>query len=703
MKNKNSAVQAKTRTLGLKRWSIRTLVIGTCGVLSLAGSNVMAHEDDEILEEVIIEAGRWQNPTGAMVSASEGVVGQVEIDSRPRLRTGEILEVVPGLIVTQHSGSGKSNQMFLRGFNLDHGTDFATWVDGMPVNNPTHGHGQGYTDLNFIIPELVRQIEFRKGPYYSEVSDFSSAGAAYMTTFSRLDEGLLKVGFGENGYGRILAADSFEVAGGDLLLGGQRHVYDGPWVGVEENLNRYNGVARYHRKSETREWNLMFMAYDASWDSADQVPLRAVESGLVDELGTIDDTVGGDSSRFSLSGSWHQDSSYGKFKARGYMIDYELDLFSNFTYFLDDPVNGDQFEQVDDRQIFGGDVNWALNPVGRHQQNIGLMVRHDDINDVGLFRTSQRQRLSTVRQDKVAQTSVGLYYDVDTEWNEKWRTSFGLRADYYYFDIKESTLAENTGTDNDFLLTPKFNVIYALSDSTELFFSAGRAFHSNDARGVVIETDPVSGDPAEKVDPLVTSDGAELGFRTFYDQRLNLSASLWYLTLESELLFVGDAGNTEASRPSRRYGIEIPVYYRINDAWTLDLEMSFSEAEFEGSDPGGDEIPGSLDRVISAGVSYNTSGGWYGSARMRHFGERPLIEDNSFESDPSTVFNMSVGYRRNNWDFRLDALNLFDERDDDITYFYQSRLPGEPAEGFEDVHYHPMEPRSLRAHVTWRF
>ena len=668
------------------------------GITLAATISVSAHEDEEI-DEVVVQAGRWQNLTGALTSASEGIVGQAEIEARPRLRTGEILEVVPGLVVTQHSGTGKSNQLFLRGFNLDHGTDFATWVDGMPVNNPTHGHGQGYTDLNFIMPELIRSVEFRKGPYYAEVSDFSSAGAAYMTTVNRLDKGMVRVGLGENGFARVMAADSIEVADGDLLFGVQTHVYDGAWVGVEENLRRYNALARYSRSSELREWNITVMGYDATWDSADQVPQRAVDSGLVDEFGTIDDTVGGESSRFSLSGSWHEDRENGQLHARGYLISYDLDLFSNFTYFLDDPVNGDQFQQVDDRNILGGDITFNFRPIGKHRQNIGLMLRHDDIGDVGLFRTAQRQRLSTVRQDEVKQTSVGLYYDVDTEWNSRWRTSLGLRADYYNFDVARSNLAENTGTENDFLVTPKVNVVYAPPDDLELFFSAGRAFHSNDARGVTIQTDPVTGEPAERVDPLVTSDGAEIGFRWFRAERLNISASLWWLELESELLFVGDAGNTEASPPSRRYGLEIPLYYRFNDVWTADLEMSFSEAEFDG----GDEIPGALDTVISAGLTAQTQGGWYGSARLRHFGERPLLEDNSVRSDPSTVVNLSVGFRRDNLDLRLDVLNVFDEVDDDITYFYESRLPGEPAEGVADTHYHPMEPRMMRAYATWGF
>ncbi|MFK8016501.1 MAG: TonB-dependent receptor, partial [Gammaproteobacteria bacterium] len=578
-------------------------------------------------------------------------------------------------------------------------TDFATWIDGMPVNMPTHGHGQGYTDLNFMIPELVSTVEFRKGPYYAEVSDFSSAGAAFLTTVNRLDQGMIETGVGENGFARILAADSVAVAGGDFLFGVQTHVYDGPWVGVDEDLRRYNGLARYSRSNEDREWNITFMGYDATWDSADQVPQRAVDSGLVPALGTIDDTVGGSSSRYSLSGSWHADINGAKFRARGYWIDYELDLFSNFTYFLEDPINGDQFQQVDQRNVFGGDLSWQFAPVGRHRQTVSLMLRHDAIDEVGLFNTSRRARIGTVRLDEVAQTSVGLFYDVDTEWTSQWRTSLGLRADYYNFDVTRSTLAENQGSDSDFLVTPKVNIIYSPTDSTEIFFSAGRAFHSNDARGVTIVTDPVSGEPADQVDPLVVSDGAEIGFRMFQDNRLNVSASLWYLELESELLFVGDAGNTEPSPPSRRSGLEIPIYYRLNDTWTVDMELSLSRGRFEG----GDQIPGTLDRVVAAGITADSPRGWYGSARVRYFGERPLLEDNSVRSDPSTVVNLSVGYRLENWDLRLDALNIFDEFDDDITYFYESRLPGEPAEGVADIHFHPMEPRQLRAYATWSF
>jgi hypothetical protein len=654
------------------------------------------------VEENVVVLGRWDNPIGRTTSASEGVVGAAELDARPRMRTGEILEVIPGLIVTQHSGTGKSNQMFLRGFNLDHGTDFATWIDGMPVNLPTHAHGQGYTDLNFLIPELVERIEYRKGAYYAEVSDFSSAGAAYLSTYQRMPEGLLKVGFGENGYGSALAADSFAVGHGELLYGVQAHRYDGPWADVSEDVNRNNVLLRYSSRGDDGGLNVAFMGYDASWTSPDQIPRRAVDSGLISELGSIDTTLGGDTSRYSLSGSWDANIASGRMRANAYMIGYDLELFSNFTYFLDDPINGDQFAQRDDRTVTGGELAYTFRSDARTSNTVGAMLRNDDIDGVGLLQTSQRQPVGAIRSDSVGELSVGFYYSNETRWSGKFRTTLGLRADHFDFDVV-SDLAANSGAADEWIVAPKASLIYSVTDATELYLSAGKGFHSNDARGTTITVDPVTGDATDRVSPLVDAHELEVGLRTFVDSKLNISAALWVLELDSELLFIGDAGNTEASRPSRRYGLEVPLYYRPNDRLTFDVELALTHSEFSESAPEGDEIPGSIDRVVAAGVTYRSPQGFFGSFRLRHFGPRPLMEDGSIESSSSTVANLEVGYRRGRYDFRVDVLNVFDSGDDDITYFYASRLPGEPDEGVEDFHFHPIEPRNLRMSVGWRF
>src|SRR5262245_11930082 len=418
------------------------------------------------VEEDMVVLGRWDNPIGASTSASQGVVGAAEIDARPRMRTGEILEVVPGLIVTQHSGTGKSNQMFLRGFNLDHGTDFATWVDGMPVNMPTHAHGQGYTDLNFLIPELVERLEYRKGAYYAEVSDFSSAGAAYLSTYEHLDEGMIKTGLGTDGYASALAADSVKAGPGEFLYGVQVHRYDGPWTDISEDVDRKNLLLRYSTRTEHGGWNVALMGYDASWNSADQIPQRAVDEGLISRLGSLDTTLGGETSRYSVSGSWAADVGKGRAHLNAYVIDYDLDLFSNFTYFLDDPVNGDQFEQADDRTISGGEFTYTLGGDGKTHHTFGANLRYDDIAGVGLYHTAAKQRIGTVRNDSVDELALGLYYSAETRWTGKLRSTLGVRADHFDFDVA-SNLPENSGTASETMYAPKASLIYSLSDRTE--------------------------------------------------------------------------------------------------------------------------------------------------------------------------------------------------------------------------------------------
>jgi outer membrane receptor protein involved in Fe transport len=661
--------------------------------------------------EQIVVVGRWEDPVGASLSASSGVFGQQEILERPMLRTGELLEFVPGLILTQHSGSGKSNQMFLRGFNLDHGTDFATWVDGMPVNMRTHGHGQGYTDINFLIEELVERVEFVKGPVDARIGDFSSAGAALMRTTRLLDEGFVKGVVGQNGFVRTLAADSIELGSGALLIGGEARFYDGPWDDIDEDLEAYKGLLRYSAETGAGDlWDVAFMAYDASWNSADQIPRRAVEQGLISDLGSLDTTVGGDTSRYSLSASWLRQLDDRRWRARGYVIDYQLNLLSNFTYFLDDPFNGDQFQQVDDRTIYGGDLSLQLGDAasaGQMQQTFGAEFRYDDIGEVALNRTVAAQFLDTVRQDQVKQGSVGLYYENRYAWTDKLRSVLGVRYDYYDFDVS-SNLAANSGAGDDALISPKLSLIYGWSEDTEFYANAGYGMHSNDARGVTITVDPVTGDPTEQVDALVRSKGAELGGRTFITEKLNVALAVWYLDLDSELLFVGDAGNTEALGPSRRYGVEIPVYYKT-EYWKFDLELSLTNSEFSET---GEEIPGSLDRVVAAGAYFDYPQGWYGAARVRHFGDRPLIEDGSVKSSPTTVVNTMLGYRfgRDAWDVRGELLNVLDSNDDDITYFYESRLrvPFDPTGALEpagvgDVHFRRVEPRTFRVSITYNF
>ena len=684
------------------------------GVLSLIAFPFVlpAHEpvEGEIFEIDPLEVNGRQNPLiGETISSSEGLVSQADLQYRPILRVGEILETIPGLIATQHSGSGKANQFFLRGFNLDHGTDFATSVDGMPVNMVTHGHGQGYLDLNFLIPEMVQTLQFRKGPYHADQGDFSTAGSSRVTQIDRLAEGFVKLEAGENGYGRAVLAQSVE---GDqnafvLTYALAAQVYDGPWD-VGEDLRKYNGLLSYTLPMEGGGLTFKAMAYDARWDSADQIPQRAVESGLIDDFGSLDTDLGGESSRYSLSTEWSREHGSGRTAATAYMILYELSLYSNFTYFLDDPVNGDEFEQRDDRTIWGGEIVHEINTYldnRRMTHRFGAQTRFDAIGEVGLFKTAGRERLSTVRSDAVDEWSTGLFYENRFRWNHHFRTNASLRWDYYNFEV-DSNLPANSGSESASQFSPKFTAVYQPSQNFEFFAAAGVGFHSNDARGTTITVDPNDGaTPTDPVDPLVRSKAAEIGVRMRWGEQLNSSLTLWGLELDSELLFVGDAGLTEPSRPSQRYGLEWANYYRPSDWLIFDLDVSLSEAEFSDNDPAGDAIPGAIQTVVQAGVTVRSEGLGFASLRVRHFGGRPLIEDGSIESEASTVVNLRLGLDDliGGLDLTLDVLNLFDTRDDDITYFYASRLPGEPADGVEDFHYHVMEPRTIRVAARYRF
>lgn len=656
-----------------------------------------------VLEEVVV-SGRLHRLHGAPLSASQGVVGVEQLETRPVLRTGELLEVVPGLIVTQHSGDGKANQYFLRGFNLDHGTDLATSVDGVPVNMPTHGHGQGYTDINFVIPELLQSLEYRKGTYYAETGNFSAAGAVDMRYRRKLDAPLVVLEAGEDSYARGLLAGSGDVGGGTLLGAFEYAHIDGPWQ-LEENYRKRNGLVRYSRDTALGSLSFTAQAYEGDWRATDQVPLRAVQSGELDRFGTVDPSDGGESHRYSLSAEWSGAMGRGESSLLLYGVDYDLDLLSNFTYFTD-PERGDQFEQVDQRRAYGGAWSWrtSLQWLGMAQDfATGVQVRHDDIGKVGLFRTMERERFETIREDAVTQTTYGVYGSIGTRWSERVRTTVGLRADRFDFDV-DAGLAANAGRGNDSIASPKFSLVLGPWRQTEVFFNAGQGFHSNDARGATIRVDPSDGvTPVDRVDPLVGATGLDVGMRTALVPQMQLSLSLWSLKLDSELLFVGDAGTTEASRASERRGIEATAIWNPLSWLIVDADLAWSRARFSDFDPAGDRIPGAVENVASVGVAVDHPSGWLGGARFRHFGAAALIEDNSVRSQPTTLVDLEVGYRISPR-HRLSAAvyNVFDSDDDDISYFYESQLANESAP-VADLHFHPVEPRTVRVSLSGKF
>lgn len=680
----------------------------------------------------IIVTGKAEDLLGVAPSASKGQASAEEIARRPYLRRGEILETIPGVIITQHAGGGKANQYFLRGFNLDHGTDFATSLDHMPLNLKTHAHGQGYTDLNGIIPELIERVDYVKGTYTAANGDLSTAGSADFKLYDVLLRDFVTFEIGEDNYYRGLLAGSINFAKDPpppappgaknpgkapvlpapptetnaLTYALEYNTYDGPFV-LSEDFERWNGMLRWFKGDADNHFAATLMGYHAQWTSTDQIPLRAVRRGLIDRLGYIDPTNGGDTQRYSLNLEWAARDGDVVTKANLFGIYYDLNLFSNFTYFLDYPEQGDQFEQSEQRWILGGNIarTWENQELfGKEAEHtLGFQTRHDLIDGIGLWRTTARERFANVRQDDVYEMNASVFADSTVKWSDWFRTNLGVRGDLFYFDTS-SNLAANSGSDFDGIVSPKFSAIFGPWNETEFYLNFGTGFHSNDARGVSTVIDPNTGDSIPTVDPLVRTMGAEFGIRTQAISSLTSTLTFFWLRSDSELVYVGDAGLNEPGPGSERYGIEWSNYWRPTDWFSMDAEIALTHGRFTDSGEA-DHIPSSVPVMFSGGINLGAQGdaeGFFANLRARAFGERPLIEDNSVKGKDSFLVNASVGWRRQNWEIAVDCLNLFDRDDNDIEYYYESRLPGEKT-GVEDIHFHPTEPRTFRLRVTYRF
>ncbi|RZI84602.1 MAG: TonB-dependent receptor [Rubrivivax sp.] len=677
----------------------RLLFLPAFSTLSLACQLCLAQSTPVAAElPVVVVTGNYNNAVGTSDAASQGTVTAKLLASRPTLRPAEVLEFVPGVIVSQHSGDGKANQYYLRGFNLDHGTDFATFVDGMPVNMPSHAHGQGYSDLNWLIPELVDRLQYRKGPYSASEGDFASAGVARIRLADKLPRGVASLTVGEHQHVRALVANSSALPTGTLLYAVEAAHNSGPWD-HSENFRRFNGVLRYSLAEGDTRQSLTAMAYTARWNSTDQVPQRAVDAGLIGRFGAIDPSDHGSTSRNSLSYERLKVWDDGEFKLHAYAIQSRLDLFSNFTYALEDPVNGDQFEQAEHRTVLGLGASraWHLPLLGKDSTTtVGLQVRHDRLSPVGLYTAAQGQRAGTTQESRVRETSIGLHAENDTRWLPWLRSVAGVRTDQFQFSV-DSSLAANSGHQTARITSPKLSLIFGPWAKTEYFLNTGLGFHSNDARGVVADATP-----------LVRTRGSEVGVRTEIIPGLQSSLALWQLALGSELVFVGDAGQTEASGSSRRHGVEFNNHFVATPWLLLDADLAFSQARFtqdQGDSPNvGRHIPGSVRTVATLGATVSQWGAWFGQFQLRYFGPRALIEDNSVRSKGTTLAYTRVGYQINrDLKVSLDVFNLFNRRASDIDYFYKSRLQGEAADGIDDVHTHPAEPRTVRITASLAF
>jgi TonB dependent receptor/Carboxypeptidase regulatory-like domain/TonB-dependent Receptor Plug Domain len=666
--------------------------------------------------------GREDDLVGIADSGAQGTVGAKEIEDRPILRSGEILETVPGLIITQHAGGGKANQYFLRGFNLDHGTDIAVSLDDMPLNLPSHAHGEGYADMNAVIPEFVQRVNFEKGPYYADVGNYASAGSVHLEFFKTLPENFFQVEGGMYGYGRAVFGISQKLGSGNLLYGGEAYYDDGPWK-HPDGYKKFNGLSTYSLGDRANGFSITARGYRGKWNSSDQIADDAVP--LVGLFGTLNPTDGGNSQRYSIQAEWHRQDANSTTKITAYGFYYDLDLFSDFTYYLTDPVRGDQFEQKDRRWVAGIDARHTIFSqwFGRRVANtFGLQVRNDWVHN-GLFQTENRERVdkidsetgavlpATTQEDRFADTQVGFHWENRIQWGERFRTVAALRGDVGHVDVTSLVTPANSGTATKALPSPKLSLIFGPWSKTEFYVQGGFSFHSNDARGATQTVEPVSADnpypytQVSRIPLLIPTKGAEIGLRTAAFEHLQSTVSLWYLRSASELQQDGDTGGTVASAsPSNRYGVEWANYYTPLDHWAFDFDVADSRAFFtavDGDDaapgsPGGKRVPEAVGLVVSSGVTLHDYNRFSASLRMRAFGPRDLTSDGSYRSNATVLLNAEVSYQVNKkWRFVVEALNLLNRRDHDIDYSYESRITPTADAAFTDV-FHPVEPFQVR-------
>jgi outer membrane receptor protein involved in Fe transport len=678
------------------------------------------------LSEVVV-TGRQDSLLDIADSASQGATGVGQLEDRPLLRSGEVLEAIPGVIITQHAGGGKANQYFLRGFNLDHGTDFAVFLDGMPLNLPSHAHGEGYADMNTVIPEFIERIDWEKGPYSADVGNYGSAGSAQLVFYNALPRNFLTLETGSFGYERAVLGASSSQGSHSLLVGAELYHDNGPWDHADD-YRKFNGIIKYTERTNQEGFSVCGRIYAGIWNSSDQVP---EDFAAHDFFGAINPSDGGRSDRESLQAEWHRATEDAESSIVVYGFHYYLDLFSDFTYFLTDPVKGDQFEQQDDRWVGGLDARHTAMTVVMNRPvktTVGVQLRNDSVNN-GLYQTELRSRVekldaitgtalpATTEADHFTDTQAGVFAESQVQWSANLRFVLGLRGDWARADVTSLADARNSGAASEGLLSPKLSVVFNPCAKTEFYLQGGYSLHSNDVRGATQAIQPVSADnpypdiPSQRIPLLIRTRGAEIGIRTLAVQHLQSTISLWCLHSDSELQQDGDTGGTVPSRsPSNRYGIEWANYLAATSWLSFDFDAAYSVARFteiDGDDAapgslGGENVPEAVRLVMASGVTLHPSDRIAASLRLRYFGPRDLTSDGIYQSRSTTLVNAQASYRLNRtWTVAIEGLNFLNRRDHDIDYAYQLRTTPTAPSLFQKV-FHPVEPLQVRFSLTRR-
>jgi hypothetical protein len=666
---------------------------------------------DQPMPEITVSAQRL-GLIGTATTASQGVVNSTELQLTPTFRPGQMLETVPGLTVLQHSGEGKANQFILRGYNLDHGTDIGIWIDGMPINEPTHAHGQGYADINFLIPELTERETYTEGPYYADQGDFSSVGSVHISYADTVPDQIEATG-GTFNFERVFAAATQPLADGHLLEALETKHYDGPWIPGDDQ-RELSSVLRYSGGGEDRGYSVTGMFYHDLWNATTDQPLRAIDAGLIDRFGTLDPSDAGYAQRASLSGQFHDESAEGLLLASGYVISNRLSLWNDFTHYLVDPVNGDQEQQHEDRSTVGADASFTHDFLGAKHSTllIGAHLRHDS-NDVSRLPTEGRVLLTPAQlalasypasfseADRVRLDSEAVYAQLTTIWTFWMRSVIGFREDF----MSGSDVGTNHGAASASLPQPKISLAFTPVATTEIYLSYGEDFHSDDLRGVNrARIEGLGGAPL-----LARQQGEEIGLRQQLGHQLSATVAVYNLDAQSETTYDPDIGQDAPGPGSHRYGAEFNLTY--DPLRWLEIYASFSRdhSRFispynDGTGHTGYFLANAPQYAGSLNVYVKALGPWDADLQYRLLGPYPLSSDDAINAPGYGEWDADVHYLWNDgWTFGLGLYNLLDKHANAVEFWYVDRLPGEAAAGVPDIHVHPLEPLTLRLTVGKHF
>lgn len=669
--------------------------------------SVAAEPAADELQEITVTAERL-GLLGTASTASEGIIVNEELQLTPAFRVAQLLETVPGLQVTSHSGEGKANQYLLRGYNLDHGTDLGTFVDDMPVNEPSHAHGQGYTDLNFLIPELATNVTYTKGPYYANEGDFATVGSVHINYLNALVPQISWTD-GTLIYQRLFAGGSVGVGGGNFLGALELQHYNGPWVNPDE-LHKINAVMRYSVGDATDGFSLTAMEYHGTWNATTDQPERAVEQGLIGRYGSLNPTDGGQAQRTSLTAQIFKPVIGGELHANAYVFGNHLTLWNDFTHFLIDPAHGDQEEQHEDRTAVGGSISYsqAAPLFGLQNDVIAGLATRNDLIDVLRLPTEDRtvipaadDPLNFSETDTVRLSSLSAYAQTTTHWTDWLRSVLGYRYDTQYGSDKGT----NTGTASDHLLAPKGSLIFRPVELTEFYVSAGRGFHSDDLRGVTAaQSARIAGAPL-----IARQSGEEIGVRQQFTRSFAMTAAFYTLHAESETTYDPDVGFDSAGPGSRRRGYEVNLTYQAL-RW-LEFYGSYSgnharyTAPFEdGTGHVGEYLSNAPFATGSFNIYVKNLHAWSGSLGYRYLSSYPLSSDDAVQGHGYGIWSGDAHYLfGSGWSLGIGLYNLADKQADAAEFWYIDRLRGEPAAGVADVHVHALEGRSGRLTIAKTF